>query len=310
MSVTSWSPIDTMAVFGRQRPPARAMRGSAAAIVSGSSSIGVGSGHATVTSAPPAASRSPRPIASMCPTTSRITTPPSSSSASSSACSWSITNGWSLPGTGIGCHFDAPAVVARDPVATTTASGASRRAPRRLSRRPPPARRHRARTPRSASRRSRPALATRELLGQTDLAAELVVRSSSVTSCPAPRPRRFEPAGPRRPRRRASPPLPDAVSPHRVRLPTDGGIRHAVDRQALDQVPRSNPGCNRCSGGWCRRCRPRFHTPVGSAINARTSVTASASPRSRIPPASSGVRMRCTANTGVSRNAFLTVCAE
>ena len=61
MSVTSWSPIDTIAVFGRQRPPARAMRGSAAAIVSGSSSIGVGSGHATVTSAP--AGRQPLPQA-------------------------------------------------------------------------------------------------------------------------------------------------------------------------------------------------------------------------------------------------------
>ena len=51
-----------------------------------------------------------------------------------------------------------------------------------------------------------------------------------------------------------------------------------------------------------------FAPQSGSAISARTSVTASASPRSRMPSASSGVRMRCTANTGVSRSAFLTVC--
>src|SRR5256714_1449762 len=44
-------------------------------------------------------------------------------------------------------------------------------------------------------------------------------------------------------------------------------------------------------------------------MSARTSVTASASPRSRMPSASSGVSTRCTANTGVSRIAFLTVCA-
>src|SRR5438876_135797 len=44
-------------------------------------------------------------------------------------------------------------------------------------------------------------------------------------------------------------------------------------------------------------------------MSARTSVTASASPRSRMPSASSGVRMRCTANTGTSGTDCFTIAA-
>ena len=51
-TVTSWSPIATTAVFGRQRTPARTARGSAFCIVSASSSSGECSGVTTVTSSP------------------------------------------------------------------------------------------------------------------------------------------------------------------------------------------------------------------------------------------------------------------
>ena len=50
-------------------------------------------------------------------------------------------------------------------------------------------------------------------------------------------------------------------------------------------------------------------TQSGSAMSARTSVMPSASWRSRIPSASSGVRIRCTVNTGVWSTAFLIACA-
>src|SRR5262249_19586044 len=47
----------------------------------------------------------------------------------------------------------------------------------------------------------------------------------------------------------------------------------------------------------------------GSAMRARTRVTASASPRAMMPSASSGWRMRCTVKTGVRRTARFTAAA-
>src|ERR1700716_3078495 len=160
-----------------------------------------------------------------------MTTRPPRSRARASPCSWSITKGCSLPGTGRGCHFDATSTPARPPVAITTASGAMASTSPAVASKP-----SRMSTPRRARP---PPAAPGQARGQADLAAELLapLEEGHVVAARGSHPCRLETGGATADDNHAFAARCLLQRGAQLDLPADRGVGDARDRQALGEVP-------------------------------------------------------------------------